>query len=121
MPKTSYASLIAACRKLCAAAETHEVELPSLGCFRANLEEALAEVEACKDRQANLERQRKLATRELKEYAIHCNELAMQLRSFVRACFGRKDERLAAFGFKLAARRRKDKEVEKQNGSPGFH
>ncbi len=59
-----FQSWVAGCRKLIAAAETHEVELPSLGCFRVALEEALEDVTVSKTRKINLDSKRREAAKE---------------------------------------------------------
>lgn len=108
-PLAYFANLVAAC-------EAAEAELPQIGPFVADLEAALAEAAAARRRQAELENRRKQAMREASEQWAECAELATRLQCLLVAFYGPKDERLAAFGIKLAGGRRK-----KQNGSPGIH
>jgi hypothetical protein len=117
-----FQSLVADCRKIIAAAEKHEVELPSLGCFRVALEEALEDVTVSKTRQINLEAKRKETTGELNANLAITREAMARLKSYVKAAFGRTDERLADFGMNpLGRQRRKCRGAEVNNGSPGYH
>jgi len=115
--------LVADCRKVIAAAEKHEVELPSLGCFKADLEEALEDLTVSKRRQVNLEAKRREMTAELNANLAIAREALARLKSYVKAGFGRRDERLPDFGIKrlLSRQRRKCKGAQVNNGSPGYH
>jgi hypothetical protein len=121
MPNQSLKSLVTTWRKLTAAAEVHEVELPSLGTFKAALEETLEDIAASKSRQMHLRKRCAAATQELNDNVAAGLELARRLKSYALACFGRTDERLADFGIKSWGRHRKPKELEQGNGSPGYH
>lgn len=90
-------------RRLITAAEAHETELPSLVAFKAELEEALEEVTILKSKQRELQRKRLKITDALNEHVVSCNDLAKRLQSYVKACFGRKDDRLTDFGIAPAA------------------
>ncbi len=117
-----FQTLVADFRKVIAAAEKHEVELPSLGCFRVALEEALGDVTASKKRQTNLEAKRRETTDELHANLAIAVEARSRLKSYVKAAFGWNDERLADFGMNPGSRqRRKCKGAEVNNGSPGYH
>jgi hypothetical protein len=121
MPKTSFEVLVADVKKLIAAAEMHEVELPSLGSFKAALTDALVEVTAGKRQQVRLRTKSIEATQELYESIAECQDLASRLKCLVRAGFSPTDERLADFGMKPRGRRCKPRELEKKTGSPGYH
>jgi hypothetical protein len=118
----AFQRLVAECKKLIAAADTHEVEMPSLGCYKAALEEALEDVTACKARQISLKAKSLEATSELNGNLAVVREEAARLKNLVLAGFGRNDERLADFGIKpVGRRRRKSAEKGGRNGSPGHH
>ncbi len=122
MPRRGLQDQVAEWRKLIAGARIHEVELPQLGPFLAALEEALDDVNATKDRQKTLKNLQRETSRELKAHRVSSTEMAARLKSFVRACLGRKDERLADFGIKLPGRPAKKPPSERKvNGSPGYH
>jgi hypothetical protein len=114
-------SQIARWRKLIAGARMHEVELPALGPFLAALEESLDEVVATAGRRKTLKNLQRESGRELKAQRASGTEMAARLTSFVRACFGRKDERLDDFGINLPGRPAKKPSERKVNGSPGYH
>jgi hypothetical protein len=117
-----FQTLVADCRKVIAAAEKHEVELPSLGCFRVALEEALEDLTVSKTRQINLEAKLRETTVELHANLAIAREARSRLRSYVKAAFGWNDERLADFGMNPGSqKRRKCKGAEVNNGSPGYH
>ena len=98
----SVRGLMAGWQKLITAVETFEVELPEVG--------------------LDLARRRRQVTREAREQKAECSELALRLRSLILAHFGPRDERLAAFGIKLARGRvRTPARPETKNGSPGCH
>jgi hypothetical protein len=118
---TSFEVFVAEVKKLIAAAEMHEVELPSLGSFKAALDDALVEVTASKRQQVRLMTKSIEATQELYADIAACRDLALRLKSLVRAGFDPADERLADFGMKIRGRRRKSRELEKKTGSPGYH
>ena len=112
---------IAGWRKMIAAARLHEVELPALGPFTAALEELLDDVVATIGRRNTLKNLHRESGRELKALRASGVEMAARLKSFVRASFGRKDERLGDFGIKLPGRPAKKPSERKVNGSPGYH
>jgi hypothetical protein len=117
-----FQSLVADCRKVIAAAEKHEVELPSLGCFRVALEEALEDLTVSKTRQINLEAKRRETTGELHANLAIAIEARSRLKSYVKAAFGWNDERLADFGMNPGSQKRcKSRESEVNNGSPVYH
>jgi len=100
----------------------HEVELPALGPFLAVLEESLEDVVATVDRHKTLKNLHRESGRELKAQRASGTEMAARLTSFVRASFGRKDERLDDFGINLPGRPAKKPPSERKvNGSPGYH
>jgi hypothetical protein len=122
MPRRDLQSQIAGWRKLLAGAKIHEVELPALGPFMDALEESLDEVVATNKHRDTLKDLHRESGRELKAQRASGSEMAARLKSFVRACFGRKDERLDDFGIKLPGRPRKKPPSERKvNGSPGYH
>jgi hypothetical protein len=122
MPRRSLQGQVAEWRKLIAAAEIHEVELPALGPFLAALEESLADVVATTARRNTLKHLHRESGRELKAQRASGAEMAARLKSFVRASFGRKDERLDDFGIKLPGRpSKKPLSERKVNGFPGYH
>ena len=121
MLNTSLEVFVAEVKKLIAAAEMHEMELPSLGSFKAALADALVEVTASKRQQVRLMTKSVEATQELYENIAACKDLKSRLKSLVRAGFDPSDERLADFGMKFRGQRRKSCELEKQTGSPGYH
>jgi hypothetical protein len=114
---------IAEWRKILTAMAAYEAELPEIGPWQAELEEAIEEVTVCLARRIDLERRRKQATRDLHEATAGGTELVRRLQNLVKAHFGSKDERLAAFGIKSAWRRirRPPPEPGNKNGPPGFH
>jgi hypothetical protein len=121
--KRSKVHRIAEWRKILTATAAYEAELPEIGPWKAELEEAIEEVTVCMARQIDLESRRKQATRDLREATAAGAELVRRLRSLVMAHFGSKDERLAAFGIKPAWKRtrRPLPEAGKKSGPPGFH
>ncbi|HEV8577897.1 MAG TPA: hypothetical protein VGX68_02345 [Thermoanaerobaculia bacterium] len=122
MHDQSLRAFMAGWQKLIAAVEAHEVELPEVSHYKADLELAVAELKTSKARQTELEKRRRQATREVCEQKADCRELALRLKSLILAHFGPKDERLADFGIQRRGRRtRKSKELEKKSGSPGYH
>src|SRR5262245_40221847 len=121
MLNTSFQVFVAEVKKLIAAAEMHEMELPSLGSFKAALTDALADVAASKRQQVRLMTKSIEATQELYDNIAECKDLASRLKSLVRAGFSLTDERLADFGMKFRGQRRKPCELEKKTGSPGYH
>jgi len=121
MLKTSFQVFVAEVKKLIAAAEMHEIELPSLGSFKAALAGALAEVAASKRQQVRLMTKSVEATQELYANIAECRDMASRLKSLVRAGFCPTDERLTDFGMKTRCRRRQPRELEKKTGSPGYH
>jgi hypothetical protein len=121
-PRRDLQSQIAGWRKLIAGAKMHEVELPALGPFLAALEESLDDVIATADRRKTLKKLHQESGRELKAQRTSGTEMAARLTSFVRASFGRKDERLDDFGIDLPGRpTRRPPSERKVNGSPGYH
>jgi hypothetical protein len=109
-------------RKLIAGARIHEVELPALGPFLAALEESLDDVVAAHKHRESLKNLHRESGRELKVQRASGTEVAARLTSFVRAAWGRKDERLDDFGIKLPGRPPKKPPSERKvNGSPGYH
>jgi hypothetical protein len=122
MPKGSFKSLVTEFKKLISAAEAHELELPSLGPFRAALEEALEDITVSKRHQTRLKTKGEEATQDLNDQITSGRELMRRLKSYAKASFGRTDERLADFGVKpWGRRRRKPPELERKSGSPGYH
>jgi hypothetical protein len=122
MPRIGLRTRVAGWRKLIAAAKVHEMELPQIGPFIAALEESLEDVTATQTRRATLQRLEREAGRELKAETASGTEMALRLKFFVRACFGRKDERLGDFGMKVLGRPQKKPPSERKvNGSPGYH
>ena len=122
MPRKSLLKQVAGWRKLIAAAKVHELELPALGPFMAALEEALEDVVATDARRNTLGKLHRESGRELKAQRVSGAEMAARLKSFVRASFGRKDDRLDDFGIKLPGRPTKKPPPERKvNGSPGYH
>ena len=122
MRRRGLQSQVAEWRKLIAAAKVHEVELPLLGPFMAALEEALDDVIATHKRRDTLKNLHRESGRELKVQRVSGAEMAARLKSFVRASFGRKDERLDDFGIKVPGRPAKKPPSERKvNGSPGYH
>ena len=121
MLNTTFEVFVAKVKKLIAAAEMHEMELPSLGSFKAALADALVEVTAGKRQQVRLMTKSIEATQELYDNIAACRDLALRLKSLVRAGLSPTDERLADFGMKFRDRRRKSRELEKKTGSPGYH
>ena len=122
MPRRGLQSQIAEWRKLIAGAKMHEVELPALGPFLAALEESLDEVVATNKHRETLKNLHHESGRELKAQRASGTEMAARLKSFVRASFGRKDERLEDFGIQLPGRPPKKPPSERKvNGSPGYH
>lgn len=121
-PRRDLQSQIAGWRKLLAGAKIHEVELPALGPFMDALEESLDEVVATNKHRDTLKNLHRESGRELEAQRASGSEMAARLKSFVRASFGRKDERLDDFGIKLPGRPRKKPPSERKvNGSPGYH
>jgi hypothetical protein len=118
MPK-SFPTTLHGWRKLLAAAKAHELELPQLGPFTAALEEAVEDLTILKTRQKSLQAKSLQATQDFNEQLASGAEVVMKLKSFVRAAFGRKDDRLAAFEVQPLGRPRKRK-VERPGGSPGY-
>ena len=122
MPRRGLQNQVAGWRKLLAAAKVHELELPALGPFAAALEESLDEVVATDKRRKTLKNLHRESGRELKAQRVSGAEMAARLKSFVRASFGRKDERLGDFGITVPGRPRKQPPSERKvNGSPGYH
>jgi len=121
MPNTTFEVFVAKVKKLIAAAEMHEMELPSLGSFKASLADALTDVAASKRQQVRLRKKSIAATQELYDDIAECRDLASRLKSLARAGFDPTDERLADFGMKFRGQRRLSRELEKKTGSPGYH
>jgi hypothetical protein len=106
-------------RKLLQAAKAHELEIPQLGPFTAALEEAIEDLTLLKVRQMKLQGESRQTTEAVKAALSWGSELEMKLKSFVRAVFGRRDDRLAEFGVKALGRPRGSRK-EKKGGSPGY-
>lgn len=120
--KRSVPGLIAEWKKLHAAVQALELELPVLGPYEAALEEAIADVCAAKALQVRLEKQRRQATRDLHDNVDATRELVMRLLSLVKGSLGRMDSRLADFGVKpFRLRSCKQSVLAKKDGSPGYH
>lgn len=120
--KRDFQSRLAEYKKLAAAAEAHEGELPSLASFRVDLEKAVEEIESTKERQENLEQLRLEATQELWDHVAAGQDASVRLKLFVRILVGRDKERLAAFGIDLGGRRPElYARKERRKGSPGYH
>ena len=94
----SYEAFTDELESLAAAAHEAEVEMPGLGPHIAALEDQLGEVRNAKARQQMHTAKRQEATQELYEELTTANDLAIQLRSVVRAELGPRDPRLARFG-----------------------
>lgn len=83
---------------LAAAAREAELELPVLGPHIGPLEAKLEQLREAKARQQAHAAERRDATQELHEGLTAAQDLAIQLRSVVRAELGPRDPRLAQFG-----------------------
>jgi DNA repair exonuclease SbcCD ATPase subunit len=120
--KRDLQSLVAKYRRLAAAVQAHEGEIPALARFRVELQATLEEIAAAKNRQANLEALRREATQDLRGRVAAGEDAAARLTSFLRAIFGRDRERLEAFGINLGGRHLTLYEKTKGgNDSPGYH
>jgi hypothetical protein len=116
----SFPKLVKGLRKLLQAAQEHELELPQLGPFTAALDEALEDLTVLKARQKDLQAKSRQATQDLNDQIACGAEAAMNLKSFVRAVFGRRDDRLAAFEVKPLGRPRGSRNMERKGGSSGY-
>lgn len=83
---------------LAGAAHEFAAELPALGPHLFSLEDQLDAVREVKARQQMHEEKRHEATRDLHDELTTAQDLAIQLRSVVRAEWGPRDPRLARFG-----------------------
>ncbi len=104
----SYTATFARWERLLAGAEANQDGLPALRRYISQLQAALADTRAARERQRELRAAAQGATEELQRQITQGCELAARLQAGVRLLYGRRSPKLAEFGMKpLAFRRRR--------------
>ena len=107
----SYRSLLREWGRLLAAVRANEVDFPALTAYRVALEAHVENVRITRIRQLALQKQRRKATLELRQFVLAGLDEVRCLRSRVRAELGPRDARLRLFGVKPLGPRKLGKAV----------
>jgi hypothetical protein len=94
----AYGSLFRDWESLIASCAENADALPDVGSLSAPLADLLTEARGAKNRQENLEGERRATTQALRDLSDRGKDAARQLRALVKARLGPKSERLKQFG-----------------------
>ena len=105
MSRNGFNDTMADWEGLLAAVEANRSEIPSSDVYAAQLAAAVQEVQAIRARKSALRSEARELTQSLVGGLASGNDLAIRLRSWVRAWYGPHSEKLAEFGVKPIRKR----------------
>ena len=114
MRKVALAETLVAWAKLIFSGRKHVSEAPEVRPLLDRLDECLARANALDAERARLQAEQQRITRELREIRDEGDELAVQIRSFLKSKFGRQSPRLYEFDMRPHPQRYRRRTAKKQ-------